>query len=244
MLLTSCGIFGVFFLLLFVAENLIPALKGVLLQWNDPAFLVGIPASVTGVAYVLTIRNPKNYTGFILGIVMSLLLAWQFYLQGNYDLVVLYIIVFVPFMVLSLRTWRQSTLGLVKADKPLVPTFVDEKQFAALVAIFLAIVAADYALCTLMIYKDGWGDAAAVKLLGGCMVASSLLANILMIRQRNDAWLNWVLYSAAGIAFNVVVWNLFSLLLFVVFLLINMRAQIAWIKMTTPENRGWTARHK
>ena len=60
MLLTSCAIFGVFFLMLFAAESLIDSLRGVLLQWQDPAFIVGIPASVVGVAYVLTIRNPKN----------------------------------------------------------------------------------------------------------------------------------------------------------------------------------------
>ena len=239
MLLVSCGIFGVFFLLLYAAESLVPQLKGVLLHWEDPAFLVGIPASVVGVAYVLTIRNPKNYTGFILGIVMSLLLAWQFYLQGNMDLVILYTLVFIPFMVLSLNAWRKSTLGLVQDNKPLEPTFVDRPKFLLLVAVFAAVVAVDYVLVTRFINHDGWCDAAVIKLLGGMMIASSLLANILMIRQRNDAWINWVIYSAAGVAFYVVVGNLFSILLFVVFLIINARAQVAWIRMTHPSNYGW-----
>ncbi len=239
MLLTSCAIFGVFFLMLFAAESLIDSLRGVLLQWQDPAFIVGIPASVVGVAYVLTIRNPKNYTGFMLGIVMSLLLAWQFYLQGNMDLVMLYTLVFIPFMVLSLRAWRQSTLGLVKEDKPLEPTFVDKRKFLMIVLVFVAVVVLDYVLVTLLINHDGWCDDALIKILGGTMIASSLLANILMIRQRNDAWIHWVIYSAAGIAFYVVVGNLFSILLFVVFLIINARAQIAWIRMTKPSNYGW-----
>jgi len=242
MLLLSCGIFGVFFLVLYMAESLLPQLKGVLLHWQDPAFLVGIPASVVGVAYVLTIRNPKNYTGFILGIVMSLLLAWQFYLQGNMDLVLLYTLIFPPFMALSIRAWRQSTLGLGKEDKPLEPSFVEKHMFLLLVSVFAAVVALDYVLVTRVINHDGWSDAVLIKLLGGTMIASSLLANILMIRQRNDAWINWVIYSAAGVAFYVVIGNLFSILLFVVFLIINARAQAAWLKLTTSDNRGWTAR--
>ena len=172
MLLTSCAIFGVFFLMLFAAESLIDSLRGVLLQWQDPAFIVGIPASVVGVAYVLTIRNPKNYTGFILGIVMSLLLAWQFYLQGNMDLVMLYTLVFIPFMVLSLRAWRQSTLGLVKEDKPLEPTFVDNRKFLMIVLVFVAVVVLDYVLVTLLINHDGWCDDMLIKLLGGTMISS------------------------------------------------------------------------
>ena len=141
--------------------------------------------------------------------------------------------------VLSLRAWRQSTLGLVKEDKPLEPTFVDNRKFLMIVLVFVAVVVLDYVLVTLLINHDGWCDDMLIKILGGTMIASSLLANILMIRQRNDAWIHWVIYSAAGIAFYVVVGNLFSILLFVVFLIINARAQIAWIRMTKPSNYGW-----
>ena len=240
MMLMSCGLFGAFFLLLWLAELLIPSLRGVLLHWDDPAFLVGIPASVTGVAYVLTIRNPKNYTGFILGIVMSLLLAWQFYLQGNYDLVLLYVLVFVPFMLMSFRAWRANTLGEKKEEQEeLRPTFVPIPKFVALLVTFIVVIAADYVLNTLLIYRDAWSEHAVLKVLGGAMIASSLLANILMIRQRNDAWINWVIYSATGMVFYIVVDNLFSILLFLVFLIINARAQYAWLKMTRKEDFGW-----
>ena len=66
-ILISLGIFSALFLILYIVEWAVPSLSGVLLQWCDPAFIVGIPASVIGVAYVLTIRNPKNYTGFVVG---------------------------------------------------------------------------------------------------------------------------------------------------------------------------------
>ena len=242
MMLMSCGLFGAFFLLLWLAELLIPSLSGVLLHWDDPAFLVGIPASVIGVAYVLTIRNPKNYTGFILGIAMSLLLAWQFYLQGNYDLVFLYVLVFVPFMIMSFRAWRANTLGQTQDQGELRPTFVQIPKFMALLVTFIVVIAADYVLNTLLIYRDAWSEHAVLKILGGAMIASSLLANILMIRQRNDAWINWVIYSAVGMIFYIVVDNMFSILLFLVFLIINARAQYAWLKMTQHEDFGWTRR--
>jgi hypothetical protein len=101
-LLVSMGIFFALFLILYIVEWAVPSLSGVLLQWHEPAFVVGIPASVIGVAYVLTIRNPQNYTGFVGGIVMALLLSWQFALLQQWGLTVLYVAVFVPFMSYSI----------------------------------------------------------------------------------------------------------------------------------------------
>ena len=45
-ILLSIGIFSVLFLILYIVEWAIPSLCGMLLQWQDPAFVVGIPASV------------------------------------------------------------------------------------------------------------------------------------------------------------------------------------------------------
>lgn len=109
MLLLSVGLFGVLFGVLYAMEWCVPAWRGVLLQWDCAAFCIGIPASVVGVGYVLTIKNPQNYTGFYGGILMSALLATQFFLQGNYDLVVLQLGVFVPFMTKSILAWKHSS---------------------------------------------------------------------------------------------------------------------------------------
>lgn len=227
----SVCIFSALFLLLFAVECLFPTLQGTLLQWQDPAFVVGIPASVIGTAYVLTIRNPKNYVGFYGGILMSILLAIQFYLQGNYDLVVLYLAVFVPFGLMSLITWRRNTLQPKSENQPFIPEWLPLRTQGITIAIALCIVALDYVLATMVIQQNAWSDAILLKLMGGLMIASSVLANFLLIRQKIDAWLWWVIYSLSGIIFYVLIGNMFSLVLFCVFLLVNGSAGIAWIRL-------------
>ena len=86
----SIVLFGAFLGLLWLVELLFPAMKGQLLHFDNTAWIVGIPASIVGVAYILTVRDPQNFTGFFAGIVMSALLGVQFTLQGNYDSTFLY----------------------------------------------------------------------------------------------------------------------------------------------------------
>lgn len=229
-LLVSAGIFAALFLVLYAVEWLCPSLRGTLLQWSDPAFVVGIPASVIGTAYVLTIRNPKNYIGFYGGILMSLLLAVQFFLQGNYDLVVLYVAVFVPFGLMSLITWRRNTLHPQDTEKPFMPEWLPCRTQCVAVLVAIGIVALDYVLATLIIQHNMWSDGVVLKLMGGLMIASSVLANFLLIRQKIDAWLWWVLYSIAGIVLYIIVGNMFSLVLFTVFLFVNGSTGVAWIR--------------
>ena len=131
-----------------------PSLCGILLQWHDLAFIVGIPASVMGTAYVLTIRDPKNYTGFYGGIIMALLLSIQFYLQGNMDLVLLQLLVFVPFLLSSLLRWRRLALQPQSAEQPFVPEWLPRQQQCLSWFILLIIVAGDYILATLFIQQN------------------------------------------------------------------------------------------
>lgn len=246
MTLISIGIFAALFLVLYAVESFGLVEVGTLLRWNEPAFCVGIPASIFGVAYVLTIRNPKNYLGFYFGVIMSLLLAVQFYYQGNYDLLVLYVALFVPFQLASLVNWRRQTLHpeLYKADSMEI-AFVNKRNFYITTAIFIAIIVSDYFLVTLVQNKDGWTDQIAVKLLSGAMISTAVMANFWMIYKKNDAWLHWVLFSVVGIALYLLINNAFSLILYVVFLLVNGQAQIVWLKNTKPENFGWAKKiHK
>ena len=92
-LLLSIGMFAAIFGLLWLSEQFIFE-PGTLLKWSDAAWCVGIPASIIGVSYILTIRDPQNYTGFYAGIVMSALLGVQFTLQKSYDSTFLYFFVF------------------------------------------------------------------------------------------------------------------------------------------------------
>ena len=235
-MILSLGIFSALFLILYIVEWAVPSLSGVLLQWHDPAFVVGIPASVIGVAYVLTIRNPKNYTGFVGGMVMAVLLATQFFLLGNYDLVILQLAVFFPILLISFVRWRRQTLSLSAADQPFYPEWLPLGQRLISLLLLAAIVLADYALTTLVIQHNAWSDNIVLKLVGGLMIASSTLANFILIYQKIDAWLWWVVYALSGMVFYALIGNAFSFVLFTVFLLVNGGAGIAWIKASGKQN--------
>lgn len=226
----SVLLFGVLFGVLYGVEFLFPALQGTLLQWDNAAFCVGIPASVVGVGYVLTIKNPQNYTGFYGGIVMSALLATQFFLQGNYDLVVLQLGVFAPFMTKSILSWKKAGSSATQAEK-FVPQYLHGWAAAGTYIVALLIIVADYALCTIVLQHNAWGENVLLKLCSGVMIASSTLANYWLIYRKIDAWIWWVLYGLSGMAFYVLLGNVFSFVLFTVFLLVNGSALVAWVRI-------------
>lgn len=235
--LLSFIIFAGLFSILRSIEFFFPGMRGVLLQWSDPAFVVGIPASIVGVGYVLTIRNPQNYLGFYLGIVMSVLLAVQCYLQGNIDLVFLYLVVFIPFLILSVRNWRRATYRQLMGknedpDDDTEPQFLTPRAMWMTHLISLIILLIDYILVTIWLQPSGWTENIAIKLSGGIMITSSIFANYWLIYKKTDAWICWVIYSISGIVLNVLLGNLFTTVLFIVFLLVNGSVMLAWIKLT------------
>lgn len=230
--LVSLIIFAALFIVLYALEWLFPDLHGKLLQWHDAAFVVGIPASIVGVAYVLTIKNPQNYTGFYGGILMAVLLAVQFLLQGNYDLVVLQLCVFVPFMTKSILSWKKATATSAdEASSVFVPQFLGTRALVWTLLSALIIMVADYALITCCIQHNGWVEQILLKLCSGVMIASSTLANFWLIYRKIDAWIWWVVYSASGMVFYILIGNMFSLLLFTVFLLVNGSVLVAWLRL-------------
>ena len=250
MLLLSVGIYVVLFMVLLVVERLCEPLRGVLLQWDSAAFIVGIPASVVGTAYVLTIRNPQNYTGFLGGIAMAVLLGTQFALQGNYDLTFLQIGIFIPFMLLSLITWRkkleatdtgdtgvspaattQPTEATDTTAKPFRPAYLHGWRQGLTLTLALLIIVADYAFTTRVLNHDAWADQWLLKLAGAVMIASSVMANFWLIYQKMDAWIWWILYSLAGILFYVLLGNIYCIVLFLFYLVINVSAFVAWQRL-------------
>ena len=234
MLLLSVGIYAALFVVLLVAERLCEPLRGVLLQWDSAAFIVGIPASVVGTAYVLTIRNPQNYTGFIGGIAMAVLLGTQFALQGNYDLTFLQIGIFIPFMLLSLITWRkklEATQPTDTTEKPFRPAYLHGWRQGLTLTLALLIIVADYAFTTRVLNHDAWADQWPLKLSGAMMIASSVMANFWLIYQKMDAWIWWILYSLAGILFYVLLGNIYCIVLFLFYLVINASAFVAWQRL-------------
>ena len=247
--LISILLFGVLMGLLWLVEWILNSqfsiLNSQLLKWHDPAWLVGIPASVIGVAYILTIRDPKNYTGFYAGIIMSVLLGIQFLLQGQFDSTFLYFFVFVPFQMMSIYKWSRS-----KDDggASFEPKFLDTPRLILSVALLIAITAGDFLIMSYVNYGSltpalgGDGREVVKLLLNGLLISSSFLANYWLIYRKTDSWIYWFIYSIAGIGLFVILGNIFSIVLFTFFLVINSMAGIAWIKATRPENYGWLKR--
>ena len=232
--LISILLFGALLGLLWLAELIFPNVT--LLKWHDTAWVVGIPASVIGVAYILTIRDPQNFTGFFAGIVMSILLGVQFILQGSYDSTFLYFCIFIPFQMMSIYKWsRKKEDGGASFE----PKFLEIIRMWMSVGICLSITVGDFLLQTYAIQHNGLWDNWAIKLFNGLMIASSFLANYWLIYRKNDAWIYWFIYSVAGIGLFIILGNAFSIVLFIFFLVINSMAGIAWIKNTKPENLGW-----
>ena len=233
----AVAIFAIVFVALAIGEH---CLGIQLMMWSSPAFVIGFVASIIGVAYVLTVSNPKNYLGFYGGIVMALLLAIQFWLNKQFDLVVLYLAVFIPFLTRSIVVWkrgmrkRKKEKGRRIEESELEPAWLSKKTLLITILIAVAILVADYALCTRVIYKDMWTDRMLIKLLGAGQICSSALAHYWLIHKKTDAWIWWVIYSVLGIVFYAILPepNIFLVVLSVVFLIVNGSALIAWIKIT------------
>ena len=156
----SIILFGALLGVLWVVEMFFPSLT--LLKWHDPAWVVGIPASIIGVAYILTVRDPHNYTGFYAGIVMSVLLGIQFVLQGAYDSAFLFFLVFIPFQMMSIYKWsRNKDDGGASFE----PKFLDTPRLIMSIAMLVFITLGDYVLATFALRHDGLTDQITIKIL-------------------------------------------------------------------------------
>ncbi len=225
-LLISCGVFVLFFAFLYIAEMCIPAVQGKLLQFSSLAYCVGIPASIIGVGHILTIRDPKNYVGFIPGIVMEILQTWQFYLLGIYDLMFFYIVVFIPFQIASLARWKKQHNGTES-----VPVWMTLKETIIAIAALLLIVIADYFLLTFVVRGNTLADDIALKLFSGLVMGSAILANYGLLFHKKDAWIYWIVNSIAGLALYVIEVQMFNVVLYLFFLVINIMALISWVRI-------------
>ena len=238
-ILISLGIFSALFLILYIVEWAVPTLSGELLQWYDPAFVVGIPASVAGTAYVLTIQNPKNYTGFVGAITMAALLAWQFALWANWDLVVLHFALFIPFQTTSLLRWRKQALESKEQgtrNQDILPSWLNAKGVVFNIVFTIVIVLLDVIFVSWMAGND-FADNLLSKVMGGLMIAASILANFWMIHKKIDTWIWWIVYTLAGMVIYVLTSNIFTFVLFLITLILNIKAAIEWIKVVQA-NKG------
>jgi len=242
--LISIILFGALLGFLWLAEyisSLVGTPGGVsLLKWSDPAWVIGIPASIIGVAYILTVRDPHNYTGFFAGLLMSILLGVQFTLQGQYDSAFLFFFVFIPFQMMSIYKWSRNKKD---GGASFEPKFLDTPRLILSVAMLIFITAGDLIIMNYInhgsLTPSLEGRVWVGLLLNGLLISSSFLANYWLIYRKTDSWIYWLIYSIAGIGLFIILGNAFSIVLFTFFLVINSMAGIAWIKATKPENYGW-----
>ena len=177
-----------------------------------------------------------NYTGFYAGIIMSILLGIQFILQGGYDSAFLFFLVFIPFQMMSIYKWsRNKEAGGASFE----PKFLDTPRLVMSIAMLVIITAGDYVLSTFALMHDGLTDNMPVKILNGLLISSSFLANYWLIYRKTDSWIYWFIYSVSGIGLFIILGNVFSIVLFTFFLVINSMAGLAWIKGTSKENLNW-----
>ena len=251
----SVAVYSVLLLLLWLAEMLIPALQGRLLHFDDAAWCVGIPTSIVGVCYILTVRDPKNYTGFYAAILMSLLISVQYLLQKNYDLVAATLLISLPLQIKALIQWKKGK-GKTKevenvserfvpcsdrfvpcserelggspehSDLESTPTFLSPKAKLITLLVFIAICALDYLQITYISKTD---SSVMLKIFSSMLFASQIVANFWIIYRKIDNWYYWLLYSVAGLVFFALIGNAFSVVLFCFFLVVNTMACKSWV---------------
>ncbi|MBR1990924.1 MAG: nicotinamide mononucleotide transporter [Bacteroidales bacterium] len=192
--------------------------------------LLSLIASWIGTSYILAVRNPNNYFAILLGIVMAVLLSWQFYLQHFYDLAILYLFVFVPCQVLTFSIWLKNSKK--SETEPFNPSFLSLKGLVVMLLVFVVLFCADIFLLP----HEG---SCLVVAMSAIIVATSVLCNVLIIKKKTDTWYLWVLYSLAGLVqFSVsAIWPTF--ILYIVFFIVNTAVCVSWIRQTPKENYGW-----
>jgi nicotinamide riboside transporter PnuC len=199
----------------------------------DKTMVFSILSTITGVGYILTIRNPENYTGFYFGVISSACLGVQMMLSGNLDQTFLYMAIFVPCQTSSLINWRKKYFAR-KNDKKFIPQFLKIKTQLIFLLIFIVLTIADYVFmskCLPLYNQEGFFSSFTIKIIFAIMVSSSILANILLIVKRMDCWIYWILYSGLAVVSAIIIKNNFNLLLFVFFLIINSLCFISWLKL-------------
>lgn len=226
-LLLAIGIFAVVFAFLYFC-GLVFQEDGKLI---NPYLPLELAAGIVGSAYVLIVRNPNNYLGFIIGILMSILLGIQFFLEGFKDQTILYYCIFIPCQVLTLVKWISASKGTSKDSKYAVPSFMGVKGLFIGLGIFTLIILSD-----LFVIQP---EITWITFMSACVVAASAEANFLMIRKHTDAWFYWVAFSIFGIVQMILLHNYVTLTLYVIYIFINGNACIAWCKNTPKERYGW-----
>ncbi|MDR1652404.1 MAG: nicotinamide mononucleotide transporter [Prevotellaceae bacterium] len=222
---------------LLVAVLLTSALFGVILLLKisltiDNTLLFSVIATISGVCYILTISNPKNYVGFYFGIISSAALGVQFATLGSWDMCALYFAVFIPFQYSAICHWKKKNVEDLDIQTS-IPKFLSLNKRLFFLLIFILIIIIDYIFASFYLnsYKnEPFFSSFLIKMVFAIMISSSILANYLMIGKWLDSWIFWLIYSAFAMISAIIIENSFNLLLFTFFLIINAISFSKWLK--------------
>ena len=116
-------------------------------------------------------------------------------------------------------------------NQDIFPSWLKAKGVLLNVVFAVIIVLLDVLFVSWMAGND-FADNLLSKVMGGLMIAASILANFWMIHKKIDTWIWWIVYTVAGMVIYVLTNNIFTFVLFLITLVLNIKAAVEWIKLT------------
>ena len=123
--------------------------------------------------------------------------------------------------------------GTRKQD--ILPSWLNAKGVVFNIVFTIVIVLLDILFVSWM-EGNHFADDLLSKVMGGLMIAASILANFWMIHKKIDTWIWWIVYTLAGMVIYVLTSNIFTFVLFLITLVLNIKAAIEWIKVVRANN--------
>ena len=196
------------------------------LSWQNVPYnasFLEITSAVLGISFVLIIRNPNNYLGFPIGILSSLLLSLHFF-QINLQATAILYLLFIPLQFYTMINWLR---GNKKKGNSLHPSFLTRTNF-----LYISISIIPLSGLLMLAFRS---NTILVSLIECVFVALNILSNILIIRKKTEAWFFWIISNFVGGILFTYKASYFTVLLHLVFIMLNLLALIRWTKETRME---------
>ncbi len=199
------------------------AQEGFVVDW------VSMIATIMSVTYVVTIRDPRNYLAFLLGALSSFILVFSMW-ESQTNGALTYLLIFLPAQSYSFWVWRKRALLAKrgKTDSGTAPRWQTPRERMLSVVAMLVLMAINVVCINLL--SDGYSHIA--LLFNALFFASSILANVLIVYKLVESGVYWIIFSISGLgmAMSRGEINLFFILMFVLFLIVNTMLLMSWVK--------------
>lgn len=208
-------------------------LTGVLFVFEDNYQIqwMAFAGSVLSVTYILSIRNPYNYLGFIVGVVASLVLTaalWKVDLDGALT----YLCVFLPAQLYSFRLWRKRAKIAAREQMwalsaPRWQTWRERWLTLGVGLLIMAVMSV-----VLRYFNPDFGIIS--LLFNSLFTTTAVLGNVLLIYKLTDSRIYWVIFSMAGMGLSLSLGqnSLYFMMMFLLFTVVSIIVLVNWIKAT------------